>query len=224
MKKLRAGIVEFRRRRRPEYAETFARLALGQAPDALFIACSDSRVAPNLFASTEPGDLLVVRNIGNIVAPCGESGASVSDESEGAALEFSVLSLKVTDLIVCGHSECAAMRALVDGREKLDLPHMRSWLRHAEPALERHRKARASNGLAPHNQVGQLNVLLQLEHLRSYPFIREAEAAGRVALHAWWFDIAGADVFEWRADAARFVLVDEHSGLTTPYRRKARGE
>jgi carbonic anhydrase len=211
MKKLRQGIVEFRHRRRPEYAETFARLALGQAPDALFVACSDSRVVPNLFASTEPGDLFVVRNVGNIVAPCGVNGASVSDESEGAALEFSVLSLKVKDLIVCGHSECGAMRALVDGREKLDLPHMRSWLRHAQPALESYRARTGISTLAPHNQVGQLNVLLQLDHLRSYPFIREAEEDGRLALHAWWFDIAGADVFEWRGTDERFVLIDDLS-------------
>src|SRR3954470_7052347 len=157
MKKLRHGIVEFRRNRRPEYAETFARLALGQAPDSLFVACSDSRVVPNLFASSEPGDLFVVRNVGNIVSPCGPSGASLSDESEGAALEFSVRSLKVNDLIVCGHSECGAMRALVDGREKLDLQHMSSWLRHAQPALERYRTgARASaSQLAAHNQVSQ---------------------------------------------------------------------
>jgi carbonic anhydrase len=208
MKKLRAGISEFRRLRRPEYAATFARLALGQAPDALFVACSDSRVVPNLFASTEPGDLFVVRNIGNIVAPCDEHGATMSDESEGAALEFSVLSLGVSDVIVCGHSECAAMRALVDGRERLDLPHMRSWLRHAEPALERYRETGSASGLAPHNQVGQVNVLLQLEHLRTYPFIRRAEKEGRLALHAWWFDIAEADVYEWRGDAGKFVLVD----------------
>src|SRR4051812_40341649 len=119
MKKLRQGIVDFRKSRRPEYAATFARLALGQAPDALFVACSDSRVVPNLFASTEPGDLFVLRNVGNIVAPCGAHGASESDESEGAALEFAILSLKVNDVIVCGHSECGAMRALTEGREKL---------------------------------------------------------------------------------------------------------
>jgi carbonic anhydrase len=209
MKKLRAGIAAFRCSRRPEYAETFARLALGQAPDALFVACSDSRVVPNLFASTEPGDLFVIRNVGNIVAPCDETGASVSDESEGAALEFSVLALKVTDLIVCGHSECGAMRALTDGREKLELPHMSSWLRHAEAALERYRSGtRTAPELAPHNQIGQLNVLLQIEHLRTYPFIRQAEEEGRLALHAWWFDIAGADVYEWRKDAGAFVLVE----------------
>jgi carbonic anhydrase len=212
MRKLLRGIVDFRRNRRPEYAETFARLALGQAPDALFIACSDSRVVPNLFASTEPGDLFVLRNVGNIVAPCGKDGASESDESEAAALEFSILSLGVNDVIVCGHSECGAMRALVEGRETLSMAHLRSWLRHAEPALERHRAgAPGTIGLAPHNQVGQLNVLLQLEHLRSYPFIAEAERAGRIKLHAWWFDIAGADVYEWRENARSFGLVDEQS-------------
>jgi carbonic anhydrase len=89
---------------------------------------------------------------------------------------------------------------------------MRSWLRHAQPALERYRAGTgATTILAPHNQVGQLNVLLQLEHLRSYPFVREAEKAGRLALHAWWFDIAGADVFAWSRDAERFVLIDERS-------------
>jgi carbonic anhydrase len=213
MRKLLKGIVEFRRNRRPEYADTFARLALKQAPDALFVACSDSRVVPNLFASTEPGDLFVLRNVGNIVAPCGVDGSSESDESEGAALEFSILSLKVNDIIVCGHSECAAMRALSDGREKLDLPHMRSWLRHAQPALERYQggKRLSKSGLAPHNHVGQLNVLLQLEHLRSYPFIRDAENAGNLTLHAWWFDIAGADVYDWREAQGEFVLVDETS-------------
>ena len=212
MRKLLRGIVDFRRNRRPEYAETFARLALGQAPDALFIACSDSRVVPNLFASTEPGDLFVLRNVGNIVAPCGKDGASESDESEAAALEFSILSLGVSDVIVCGHSECGAMRALIDGREKLAMPHLRSWLRHAEPALERHRSgAPGTTGLAPHNLVGQQNVILQLEHLRSYPFIRDAEQAGKISLHAWWFDIAGADVYEWRANARSFLLVDEQS-------------
>ncbi len=212
MRKLLRGIVDFRKNRRPEYAETFARLALAQRPDALFVACSDSRVVPNLFASSEPGDLFVVRNVGNIVSPCGPGGASVSDVSEGAALEFSVLSLKVNDLIVCGHSECGAMRALVEGREKLDLSHMSSWLHHAQPALERYRSGvRANGGLAPHNEVSQLNVLLQLEHLRSYPFIAAAEKEGAIALHAWWFDIAGADVYEWRESDRRFQLIDEQS-------------
>jgi carbonic anhydrase len=210
VKKLIRGIIEFRRTRRPEYAATFAKLALGQFPDALFIACSDSRVAPNLFASTEPGDLFVIRNVGNIVSPCGPEGKSAGDESEGAAIELAVLTLGVRDVIVCGHSECAAMRTLVE-RRGASLPHhLGSWLRHASPALDRYLGgARVEGESAPHNQVSQLNALLQLEHLRSYGVVREAEAAGRLALHAWWFDIARAEVLGWRPSEGRFRMIDE---------------
>ena len=88
MKKLIQGIVDFRRRMAPGHRETFVRLALGQKPDAMFICCSDSRVAPNVFASTEPGDLLVTRNVGNMIPPCGDKGLSVADDSEVAAIEF----------------------------------------------------------------------------------------------------------------------------------------
>lgn len=209
MRKLINGIIEFHRQRRPDYVEKFAKLALGQAPDTLFIACSDSRVVPNLFASTEPGDLFVIRNIGNIVSPCGPGGLSASDESEGAALEFAVKVLGVTDVIVCGHSECAAMNALVKGRESVREPHLRSWLRHAQPALDRQRQGPADPGLEIHNQVSRLNTLVQLDHLRSYPFVREAEEQGRITLRAWWFDIRHADVYAWVPAQRRFILIDE---------------
>src|SRR6266849_3687264 len=125
MRKLVQGIVEFRRSRRPDYAETFSRLALRQKPDALYIACSDSRVAINVFASTEPGDLFVVRNPGNIVSPAAPDGLSVGDESEAAAIEFAVGQLEVRDIIVCGHSSCGAMSALLRGREDVSAPHLR---------------------------------------------------------------------------------------------------
>src|SRR5688572_29022646 len=197
MKKLIRGIVEFHEKVRPGVRETFARLALGQSPDALLIACSDSRVAPNLFASTEPGDLFVIRNVGNIIAPCGTDGRSLSDESEAAAIEFATCSLRVNDIIVCGHSECGAMRALLEGAENALTPHLTAWLRHADGALRQIREGvQTESSLAVHNQLSQLNVLLQLEHLRSYPLVRERLQAGRLRLHAWWFDIAQAEVLE----------------------------
>src|SRR5438067_7318172 len=113
MKKLIRGIVEFRKNVRSGYRETFAHLALGQAPDALLIACSDSRVVPNLFASANPGDLFVIRNVGNFVPPAGGDGGSWNDGSEAAGIEFALSKLPVTDIIVCGHSECGAMQALL---------------------------------------------------------------------------------------------------------------
>jgi carbonic anhydrase len=211
MKRLIRGIVDFRTKVRPGYRETFARLALGQSPDALLIACSDSRVAPNLFASTEPGDLFVIRNPGNIIAPCGEDGRSMSDESEGAAIEFSTLALNVSDIIVCGHSECGAMRILAEGKPpEYPAPHLQAWLRHAEGAL---RPAKAAAGrkpeLALHNHVSQFNVLQQLENLSTYPMVRDRLTAGRLRLHAWWFDIAQAEVLAYEASSEKFVIIDE---------------
>ncbi|MFN8371193.1 MAG: carbonic anhydrase [Bacteriovoracaceae bacterium] len=90
MKKLINGILEFQHRLQPKDRETFAKLALGQSPDALFIGCSDSRVAVNVFASTDPGDLFVVRNVGNLVPQCGSNGLSMNDQSAPAAIEFAL--------------------------------------------------------------------------------------------------------------------------------------
>src|SRR5271167_657987 len=101
MKKLVKGILDFRKNVRPGYQKTFAKLALGQSPDTLFFACSDSRVAPNVFASTDPGDLFVIRNVGNIIPACGgDHGRSTADESEAAAIEFAITNLGVTDVII----------------------------------------------------------------------------------------------------------------------------
>ena len=210
MRKLLRGIVEFRRDVRPGYRETFARLALGLSPDALLVACSDSRVAPNLFASSEPGDLFVIRNVGNLIAPFGEGGRSVRDDSEAAAVEFSTLALDVSDVIVCGHSECGAMRHLLEPAAGLRAPHLSAWLRHAEGALRRFRGGeRMVAELSPHNHLSQLNVLEQLEHLRSYAVVRERLDARRIRLHAWWFDIAQAEVLAYDESARRFVVIDE---------------
>ncbi len=206
MRKLVQGIVDYRNRVRPVARQTFARLALGQSPDALFIACSDSRVAVNVFASTEPGDLFVVRNVGNIVSPATPDGHSVADESEAAAIEFAVGLLRVKDIIVCGHSSCGAMTALVRGRENVSSPNLRPWLRHADEALER--AGDLSTPDAP-DRVSKLNCLLQHEHLRSYPIVAAAEREGRLKLHAFWFDIANAEVLAHDPAQGKFVPLDE---------------
>lgn len=207
MKKLVNGIVEFRRNALPSYREKFAHLALGQSPDTLFIACSDSRVAPNLFASTDPGDLFVVRNVGNLIPRCGGNGHSSADESEAAAIEFAVMNLKVSDIIVCGHSECAAMLALVEGREKIAAPNLRAWLRHGDSSLAK--EGGGSTGLLRHNHLSQVNVLQQLEHLRSYPVVKQALVDGRVKLHGWWFDLSTANVLAYEEESKKFHLIDE---------------
>jgi carbonic anhydrase len=210
MKKLIQGIVDFRRTVREGYRETFSKLALGQSPDTLFIACSDSRVVPNTFASTNPGDLFVLRNVGNLIPPCGHHGVSSSDESEAAAIEFSILKLNVSDIIVCGHSECGAMRALINDRSQVEAPNLKSWLRHGDPAIERLKAGTTLNPeLTPENQLSQLNVLLQIENVNSYPAVQARMAAKTLDIHGWWFDIANADVYAFNRKANRFVLIDE---------------
>jgi len=210
MKKLIQGIVDFRRSTLPGYREKFARLALGQHPDALLIACSDSRVVPNLFASADPGDLFVVRNVGNLVAPATADGHSRRDASDAAAIEFAVEHLQVADIIVCGHSECGAMQALLNGRHAVQPFHLRYWLRHGDDALARLERAEAPDAsLPPHNQLSQLNVLTQLRHLATYPLVRERLDAGRLRLHAWWFELKTAGVYTYDEAAGRFLLIED---------------
>ncbi len=209
MEKLIRGIVEFRNKLRPEYAETFARLALGQSPDTLFIACSDSRVVPNLFASTDPGDLFVIRNMGNLISPCGCDGVSLGDVSEAAAIEYSVLYLGISNIIVCGHSECAAMKELMAGNTRDEMPMLRTWLYNGYPALARLESGTGiGTSLAQHNRLSQANVLQQLDHLRTYPAVKKMTAEKKLSLHGWWFDIAHAEVYA-HEDGLGFVLIDE---------------
>jgi carbonic anhydrase len=212
MKKLIRGIVEFRRNAQSDYRQRFAHLALGQAPDTLFIACSDSRVVPNTFASADPGDLFVIRNVGNIIAPAGPDGSSPGEESEGAAIEFSVLKLGVRDIIVCAHSECGAMQAALGAVGTGESPRLKSWLRHCSDALARYGAGKAPDPtLSPHNILSQINALCQTEHLLTYPMVRRAVGTGALRLHTWWFDLAPADVYAYDEHRRRFILIDESS-------------
>lgn len=204
MNKLVRGIVDFRENVRPGVRDTFARLALGQSPDCFFVACSDSRVVPNLFASTDPGDLFVLRNVGNLVPPAD----SDRDRSAAAAVEFATGALGVRDVVVCGHSSCGAMLALWEGRVLDGAPHLEGWLGHGRSAL---RRLEADGAFAAHlppaDRLSQMSVLQQIDHLRSYPGVRGRQEAGELRLHAWWFDIATAEVLAWDARRGAFVPI-----------------
>lgn len=209
MKKLIKGIVEFRKNVQKSYRESFAWLAAGQSPDALFIACSDSRVVPNTFASTNPGDLFVLRNVGNLIPPCTDH-ASDNGTSEGVAIDFSNSILEVADIIVCGHSECAAMQAVAGVKDVSHFKNLHNWLRHGRSITDEIKNQLPPNPkLSKHNQVSQWNVLLQLEHLKTYPSVKKRMQEGKLALHGWWFDIASADVYVYNPNIKRFVVIDE---------------
>jgi carbonic anhydrase len=218
MRKLVQGIVRFRREMRPEYRAQFSHLALDQKPDTLFIACSDSRVVPNTFASTDPGDLFVLRNPGNIVPP-EDSSAAPAAAGAAAAVEFAVRRLGVTDAVVCGHSDCGAMKAMAT-RGIGEAGPLAAWLRAAGDSLsELDRRPELAPERPLHDRLAQAHALVQLEHLKTHAAVREALAEGRLRLHAWWFDLAGADVHAWEPELGRFTLIDEREAqriLTRP--------
>ncbi len=207
MQKLIKGIVEFRKGLTEESRELFAKLALGQKPDSLFIGCSDSRVVPNLFASTNPGDLFVLRNIGNIIPPFSET---LDDHSAAAAVEFSIFSIKVSDIVVCGHSQCGAVLAVMQGKENLCCGHLCAWLKYVEKSMQRVKNGFTLNPALPEqDQISQVNVLQQIEHLMSYPFVRERVEQKKLRIHGWWFDIGHADVYCYEQSLNQFILIDE---------------
>ncbi|MBV8932883.1 MAG: bifunctional SulP family inorganic anion transporter/carbonic anhydrase [Kutzneria sp.] len=163
----------------------------GQRPDQLFITCSDSRVIPNMITSSGPGDQFCVRNIGNLVP----RHAVPSDASVGAAVEFAVDVLGVREIVVCGHSDCGAMRAVVDSSARPGSA-LHAWLRHAEESVLRLNRAPDRNPeLPPNERLCLANVTQQLENLLSYPTVRSGVEAGRLRLTGLYFDISTAKVY-----------------------------
>src|SRR5262245_24879835 len=209
MRKLIAGIVDFRERLLPQYAKRFQDLAFSQEPDTLFISCSDSRVVPDLLASTHPGDLFTMRNVGNLVPPATSEGISVGDVSEASAIEYSVLVLKVTDIVVCGHSECGAMMAVIANPAHPDTPNLAKWLHHAKAAAFRlQQEGPLDPNLNPHDQLSQLNVLLQLEHLMSYAIVRDRVSAGLLRLSGLWFEVGSGTMYAYDREQLAFQVID----------------
>ena len=200
MRKLLAGIINFRQEKIDNYRVEYKDLALGQKPDALMIACCDSRVAPNVFASTNPGDLFVVRNIGNLVP----TEQSDHENSAIAAIDFSLLALNVKDIIICGHSNCGAMQALISG--EMPSQSIASWLHAGKSSLAKMRETHANS--CDHNLLSKYNVQQQILHLQSHPIVKEHLAQGKLRLHGWWLEVHTGDIFALNAHE-QFQLLDE---------------
>lgn len=200
MKNLLEGLSRYERITRSRYSKHFARLAEGQVPHTLFITCADSRVVPNLLASAEPGELFVVRNIASLVPPCGDP----HDAGVQAAVGYAVENLGVSDIVVCGHSSCGGIKAMLAGASSEDS--LGRWLAHAQPALITFReKGALDDGTPDNDQVSQLCVLHQLQHLMSYPGVRKRVKAGELNLHPWWFDIASGEMLAYSKELGRYL-------------------
>lgn len=169
--------------------EKFAKLAEGQSPDVLFITCSDSRVVPALITGARPGELFELRTAGNIVPPYD----SEPPTSEAATIEYAVEVLGVKDIVVCGHSHCGAVGALVRGDDLNAVPAVRDWLAHAADEPKSADPADPTVADAVQNHV-----LAQLLRLRSYPCVEQRLKTGELQLHGWFYEVHTGAVREHR--------------------------
>lgn len=198
--KLIAGLRRYRRDTFPRYREKYQVLAAaGQRPGTLFIGCADSRVIPELITDTEPGDLFTVRNVGNLVPPF---DASLGHHGTAAAIEYAVGVLEVEDIVVCGHTQCGAIRTLYLPFADLEgMPHIQHWLE-----LARSAKLEEEPTEQVLRQTEQRSIVLQIERLLTYPAVHERVKAGRLHLHGWYYDIASGRIRVLDVEAGKFVL------------------
>ncbi len=184
---LKAGVRRFRTELYPQRADLYTRAAIEeQRPHTMFITCADSRIEPNELVQAGPGEIFVMRNIGNLVPAYGEMLGGVS-----AAIEFAVRGLKVQHIVICGHSDCGAMKALLRPDSIKDMPTVNSWLTNARAALSvaetLHTRTEWRKDMLA--LLTEQNVLLQLQHLKTHPSVAGALATGDLSVSGWIYDI-----------------------------------
>jgi carbonic anhydrase len=204
MHRLLPGIRKFHRKVFPQCREHFEQLVSGQQPSTLFITCSDSRIVPDLLTQTEPGELFVLRNAGNLVPPY-----SAEFSGEAATIEYAVKALQVQEIVVCGHSHCGAITGVLRPELIQGLPAVERWLIHAEKVRQEILNERLPTDSDDDalTMAIKANVLVQLEHLRTYPAIVEAESSGTLSLSGCFYRFETGEVTLFDADAQRFVSV-----------------
>jgi len=207
----------FRKEVFPQHRERFEGLAESQNPSVLFITCADSRIVPDLILQSNPGELFVCRNAGNIIPPYGEQAGGVS-----ATIEYAVDVLGVGAIIVCGHSDCGAMRALLHPEKVAALPTVAKWLRHAESA----RRVVAdhygdSDTPALMEALVEENVLAQIEHLETHPYVASRLRRGELEIYGWVYRIHTGEIVTLDATQGCFVPLDgKLVSASQPSRRK----
>lgn len=201
MRRVLDGLTLFQRLAYPRHKDLFEHLAKNQTPQAVLITCSDSRIVPDLLLQTEPGDLFIIRNAGNIVPPAGPTSGGTT-----ASLEYAIVALGIRDVILCGHSNCGAMNGVLHP-EKLDgMPAVRRWVSYADlarrAALEAHPGATDEEML---EYVVDYNVIAQVRNLLTFPFIRPLVEKGELEVYGWVYDIGSGRVKGLDVTGRRFV-------------------
>ena len=187
----------------PARKSHFHLLAEGQAPEWLFITCADSRVIPDLILGTEPGDLFISRSIGNVVPITSQDVDGVT-----ATIEYAVEVLRVKHAIVCGHSDCGALKAALDRKSLENLPKARRWLDHVQAAFAYRQPLNLADGESA--ELASLirgNVVAQMKNLQAQVPVRRAVEEGRLSVHGWYYDILTGRIEEYDEEQKRFVML-----------------
>jgi len=201
MQRLIAGHRKFLADVFPARKDQFKLLADSQAPEFLFITCSDSRIVPDLILGTGPGELFIARSIGNVVPV-------TANDVDGctATIEYAVEALRVKHAIICGHSDCGAMKAALHKKALENLPKAKRWLDHVEAAFNHRQPLNPLDG--SHVELASLirgNVVAQLQNLRAQPCVKRAEAEGRLKIHGWYYDILSGRIERYDEPQKKFA-------------------
>jgi carbonic anhydrase len=201
MQDLITGIHQFASEIFSPRKEFFEHLALGQRPETLFVTCSDARVDPQLITQADPGNLFMLRNIGNIIPP-----HQIGEKGTGAAIEYAVSALGVKHIVVCGHSHCGAMTALIHPEKLQNLPAVSEWLAPAETTWhvinENYGRFSSEKRLSI---AIEKSVLAQLENLRTHPSVAAGLSSGQLTVQGWVYKIETGEVFIYHPDRAKFL-------------------
>ena len=199
------GVKNFNSTDFEQYRTLFQYLRRHQSPHTLFIGCSDSRIVPNLITQTLPGELFVVRNIANIVPIHRETEEFLATTS---AIEYAVQILNVKNIIVCGHSNCGGCHALFQKDSELDnIPHTKKWLELAKDVKLQIESENISDSLEKEWKAEQLNIVEQLNHLMTYPYIKEKYDGGSLNIYGWYYIIQTGDVFNYDKEKKEFIKI-----------------
>jgi carbonic anhydrase len=215
MEKLVRGIHQFQTTAFSAHRELFEILSQGQSPETLLITCSDSRIAPELLMQAQPGDLFVLRNAGNLIPPYGAANGG-----EGATIEYAITALGVKHTLVMGHSNCGAMKGLLDPESLADMPLVSEWLKHADATrLVVDECYCDMTGADLLNAAIKENVLVQLDNLRTYPKVAALMAKGELTLHGWIYEIESGQILAYDPQVSHFVPITSRPDLPALGRR-----
>jgi carbonic anhydrase len=206
MQSLFDGVKDFNTSDFLEHQDLFEKIGRSQSPHTLFIGCSDSRVVPNLITKTLPGELFVIRNIANLVPPYREVEEFLATTS---AIEYAINILNVKTILICGHSNCGGCNALfMDADTAAKIPHTTKWLELAKNVRIKMNNLRIVNPSIREWMTEQLNIVEQMNHLLTYPYIAKKFEAGELDILGWYYIIETGEVFNYDKNQNKFIKIE----------------